>query len=139
MEYILTAGLTLFLSWSILKVSKKNRIKNIGRIRYSQSSIHERIKNFIPKTLYDKPQKPSQARKHVESHMIKIIVIENKAYWVKDNIFYVAETQQGSVIPETAQPVDTVNMSKKDLDKMLFILDNLGKGKKDDSSSTGNE
>jgi hypothetical protein len=30
-------------------------------------------------------------------------------------------------------------MSRKDLDKMLFILDSLKNGKKNDSSSAGNE
>jgi hypothetical protein len=30
-------------------------------------------------------------------------------------------------------------MPKKELDKMLFILDNLGRGKNNDSSSSGNE
>ena len=94
----------------------------------------------MPKNLYKKPEVVSQSRKHVEQHMVKIIVIENKAYWVKDNIFYVAETDHGNIVPESVKPVDTANMSKKDIDKMLFILDNLGKGKKrDDSSSTGNE
>jgi hypothetical protein len=140
MEYILTVVLTFALSWFILNIGKRSRVKNFGKIVYSQSSIHERVKDFIPRHLYDKPEIETQAMKHVAKHMIKIIVIDNKAYWVKDNIFYVADTQNGNVIPETAQPVDIENMPKKELDKMLFILDNLGKGKKkDDSSSTGNE
>lgn len=140
MEYIIALGLTFVLSLAIIKLSTRKSIKSIGSIRYSQTSIHERVKYFIPKNLYNKPEVISQSKKHVEQHMVKIIVIENKAYWVKDNIFYVAETENGNIIPETATPIDTANMSKNDIDKMLFILDNLGKGKrKDDSSSTGNE
>jgi len=140
MEYILAIGLTFVLSLAIIKLSTRKSMKNIGRITYSQTSIHERTKHFMPKNLYKKPEVVSQSRKHVEAHMVKIIVIEDKAYWVKDNIFYVAETQYGNIIPESVKSVDTADMSKKDIDKMLFILDNLGKGKKrDDSSSTGNE
>jgi hypothetical protein len=71
--------------------------------------------------------------------MIKIIVIDNKAYWVKDNVFYFAETDSGDIIDVTAKPVDISSMSKQDIDKMLFILDNLRKGKKDDSGSSGDE
>jgi hypothetical protein len=72
--------------------------------------------------------------------MIKVIVMGNLAYWVSENIFYVAEAIDGEVIPQTAEPVDTNSMSRKDLDKMLFILDSLKNGKeKDDSSSAGNE
>jgi hypothetical protein len=71
--------------------------------------------------------------------MIKVIVMGNLAYWVSENIFYVAEAVDGEVIPETAEPVDTNSMSRRDLDKMLFILDSLKNGKKNDSSSAGNE
>ena len=93
----------------------------------------------MTKSTYKKPEIISQAMKHVEKHMIKIIIIDSKAYWVKDNIFYTAETENGNIIGETAKPVNTEEMSKKDIDKMLFILDNLGKGKnRDDSSSAGN-
>lgn len=140
MKYILAIGLTFVLSLAIIKLSTRKTMKNIGRITYRQTSIHERTKHFMPTNLYQKPEVVSQSRKHVEGHMVKIIVIEDKAYWVKDNIFYVAETKYGNIVPESAKPVDTENMPKKELDKMLFILDNLDKRKKrDDSSSTGNE
>jgi hypothetical protein len=97
------------------------------------------IKDFIPKTLYERPRKQSQSLKHVEKNTIKVIFIEDKAYWVSNNIFYCAETIGGSVDVDTTEPIDTSNMSKKDIDKMLFILDNLKNGSNDDSSSTGNE
>ena len=93
----------------------------------------------MPKKLNNKKEIESQSAKHAASTMIKVIVIEEKAYWVKDNIFYFADTSNGDVVGTTAEPVDISAMSKKDIDKMLFILDNLRKGKKDDSSSTGNE
>ena len=93
----------------------------------------------MPKNLEEETKIISQAMQHVERHMIKIVIVDDKAYWVSDNIFYTAETDRGSIISETAKPVDTTNMSKNDVDKMLTILDNLGKGKnRDDSSSTGN-
>jgi hypothetical protein len=140
MEYLVTAILTFILSWVIINIGKRDKIKNFNKVVYSQSRIHEKVKDFIPSNLYEKPNIVSQSMKHVEKHMIKIIIIDNKAYWVKDNIFYVAETEYGNVIPETAEPIDTSKMSKFDLDKMLFILDNLDKGnRKNDSGSSGNE
>jgi hypothetical protein len=60
--------------------------------------------------------------------MIKIIVIDKKAYWVKDNVFYSADADSGDIVSPTAEPVDISAMSKKDIDKMLFILDNLTEG-----------
>jgi hypothetical protein len=113
--------------------------KTFGGIAYTQSSIHLMIKDFLPKTLYEKPRPYSQSLKHVEENTVKVIFIEGKAYWVSNNIFYCAELDGDTVSPDTAQPVDTTNMSKKDIDKMLFILDNLQNGKNDDSSSAGNE
>ena len=140
MEYLITAILTFILSWVIINIGKRGKSRSFSRPIYTQSSIHETIKDFIPQNLYEKPAIVSQSMKHVEQHMIKIIIIDGKAYWVKDNIFYVAETQHGSVIPETAEAIDTSKMSKTDLDKILFILDNLDEGnRKNDSSSSGNE
>ena len=127
MEYILAVGLTFVLSLAIIKFSIKRSMKSMKKIKYSQSHIYEKTRYFMPVHKHKESELLSQSMKHVQEHMIKIIVIDSKAYWVKDNIFYTAETSNGTVIPETAKPVNTSDMSKKDIDKMLFILDNLGK------------
>ena len=62
-----------------------------------------------------------------------------EAYWVSDNMFFIAKAEYGQVLLETAKPVDINNMSKKDIDKMLFILDNLKERDVNDSGGTGNE
>jgi len=139
MDNVIAVCLTLAFVFFVTKLNHSLRKKSIGKIVYSQSSIHNIIKDFIPKNLFQKPDVISQSRKHTEKHMIKIIVIENNAYWVKDNIFYTAKTKNGNIIDETVKPVDIENMPKKELDKMLFILDNLGRGKNNDSNSSGNE
>ena len=136
-QYFIAIGLTLCFSSYILYKGRKTR--SFPGIVYSQSSIHLMIKDFLPKTLYERPRQQSQSLKHVEKNTIKVIFIEDKAYWVSNNIFYCAEAVGGSVNVDTTEPIDTANMSKKDIDKMLFILDNLKNGSNDDSSSTGNE
>ena len=130
-------GLTLCFTSYILYKGRKT--KAFPGMNYSQSNIHLMIKDFLPKTLYEKPKQKSQSLKHVEKNTVKVIFIEDNAYWVSDNIFYCAEAIGGNVNIDTTQPIDTSNMSKKDIDKMLFILDNLKNGSNDDSSSTGNE
>jgi len=97
------------------------------------------MKYFFSLNINNNEKPPSQLTKRRERDMIKVIVMGNLAYWVSENIFYVAEAIDGEVIPQTAKPVDTNSMSRKDLDKMLFILDSLKNGKKNDSSSAGNE
>jgi len=137
LSYFLALSLTLILTSYILYRGRK--LKAFPSIAYSQSSIRLMIKDFLPKTLYERPRHSSQSLKHVEKNTIKVIFIEGKAYWVSNNIFYCAEALNGNVDIDTTEPIDTTNMSKKDIDKMLFILDNLKNGNRDDSSSAGNE
>lgn len=137
LQYLLGLGLTLILTSYI--IYKGRKLKAFPSIVYSQSSIHLMIKDFLPKTLYEKPKQQSQSLNHIEKNTVKVIFIGGKAYWVSNNIFYSANALNGNVDIETTQPIDTTNMSKKDIDKMLFILDNLKNGSNDDSSSAGNE
>jgi hypothetical protein len=118
---------------------RKKAKKDFSKVLYSQSDMHRLLKYFFSLQINVNEKPESQLTKRVEKSMIRIIVVGNSAYWVSDNIFYVADAVDGQVIPETAEPVDTNSMSRKDLDKMLFILDSLKNGKKNDSSSAGNE
>lgn len=137
MLYAFSLGLTLLLCSYILYRGRK--IKEFSDIKYTQSAIHEIIKNFIPSNFFDKPKKLSQAEKHAEKSTIKVLFVEDKAYWVTNNIFYAADAFDGDVDTETAKPVNTEGMTKRDIEKMLFILDNLQNGRNNDSGSTGNQ
>jgi hypothetical protein len=140
MQNILIVGLTLIAAWAILKVIKKRSKKVFSRTLYRQSDMHRMLKYFFSLEVTNNQKPPSQLTKRKEKDMIKVIVMENQAYWVSDNTFYVAKAFEGEVLPDTAEPVDIEHMSRRDIDKMLFILDSLKNGKeKDDSSSAGNE
>jgi hypothetical protein len=139
MEYVFAIGLTLMSAWSIIVYNRYKVSKPLRSIRYSQSDTHQIIRSIVPKKLNNKKEIESQSAKHAANTMIKIIVIEDKAYWVKDNVFYFADTDSGDIVDVTAKPVEISDMSKQDLDKMLFILDNLRKGNENDSSGAGNE
>ena len=140
MQNILIVGLTMIVSWAILKVIKKRSRKVFSKTLYRQSDMHRMLKYFFSLEITNSEKRPSQLTKRIEKDMIKVIVMENQAYWVSDNTFYVAKAFDGQVLPNTAEPVDIEHMSRKDIDKMLFILDSLKNGKeKDDSSSAGNE
>lgn len=138
MEYFIVAVLTIAASFVILKIIKKNEKIFIGRPIYRQSDMHNLMKNFFSRNLFEN-NKQSQIDKRVEKDTVKIVATEDQAYWVVDNVFYVADLVNDKPDMSTARPVDTSNMSKQDIDKMLFILDNLDRGKKDERGSTGNE
>ena len=137
---ILIVALTLIASWAILKVIKNRSRKVFSRTLYRQSDMHRMLKYFFSLDISNNEKPPSQLTKRREKDMIKVIVMGEQAYWVSDNTFYVAKAFEGEVLPDTAEPVDIEHMSRRDIDKMLFILDSLKNGKeKDDSSSAGNE
>ena len=139
MTDIIIVGLTLVVFFVIIKVIKKRSKKVFSKTLYRQSDMHRMLKYFFSLEINSNIKPPSQLTKRKEKDMIKVVVIENQAYWVLNNTFYVAKAFDGQVIPDTAEPVDIESMSRKDIEKMLSILDSLKNGKEDDSSSAGNE
>jgi hypothetical protein len=138
-KYFIGFGLTLLVSLSIIVLMNKKINKKMSRTLYSQKDTHELFKYFFSIDSSNQKKRLSQLTKHTEKSMIKVMVIGQEAYWVSDNTFYVAKAIDGEVEPGSANPVDIENMSKSDMNKMLFILDNLQNGNKNDSGSAGND
>lgn len=63
-----------------------------------------------------------------EDDFVSVAIIEDKAYWVVDNIFYQADIVDDEIDKTSSRPVDAFKMSSKEISKMLFILDNLSEG-----------
>ena len=139
MQELIVLGLTLALAWFILRVGKRNKEKPFSRTLHKQSDTHRLMKLFFSMPISNNQQNLSQLTKHKEKGMIKVIVLGNEAYWISNHIFYVAEAVNGEVQRHTAKPIDTSTLSKSDLDKMLFILDSLRDGKRDDRGSSGHK
>ena len=139
MQELIILGLTLALAWFILRVGKRNKKKPFSRTLHKQSDTHRLMKLFFSMPLSNNQQNFSQLTKHKEKGMIKVMVLGNEAYWISNNIFYVAEAINGEVQRHTTKPIDTSTLSKGDLDKMLFILDSLKDGKRDDRGSSGHK
>ena len=138
MQAILIIGLTLISFSSIIIVMNKKRKKSFSKVLYRQSDMHNILKDFFFKDIFDEKVVTSQSKIWKDKQTTKVVIIDQKAYWVSNNMFYVGDTVDGKVRPETGKPLDTTKMSKKEIDKMLFILDNLTNGKLNDSGSTGN-
>ena len=117
---------------------EEKSIKKVNIYRYSQSTIHHIVSPFINKDTLKKNKKITQTRKHFDKTNLRVIIVEDEAYWIKDNIFYTAQMTHEGVDKDTTAAVDTMGMDKVQLDKMLFIIDQLRDGKKDDSGSSGN-
>ena len=126
--------------WSIIRISNKRRIIFLKKHKYRQSSIYEIIKDIVPKEVFDKPKIITQSEKHIQKNMLKVVIVEGKAYWILNNVFYTADAINGRVNEETIEPLDVENMSTKELNEMLSILDDLKQGVgPNDSGSTGDK
>ena len=118
--------------------SEKNVIKE-NPFRYSQSHIHEIISPLVPNLREYKKIIPRQSRNQEEKTNIKVVIFDNKAYFVRDAKFYCAEMHGTEIDGANATLVDTMGMDKVQLDKMLFIMDQLRDGKKNDSGDSGDQ
>ena len=63
-----------------------------------------------------------------DRELINVAIIENQAYWIHGNTFYMADIVDDEIDKNTSRPVDTINMSLYELNKMLFIIDHLNEG-----------
>jgi hypothetical protein len=140
MKYFLGSLSTLIVIFVVAKFFYSNtEIKKTNTIRYSQTHIYELIKPLVATSEINKVVKNSQSKKYNEKINIKVIIMDDMAYWIKDNIFYMANMVDGFVDKDTTRTVDTMAMNKVQLDKMLFIMDRLREGKHDDSGNSGNK
>jgi hypothetical protein len=81
----------------------------------------------------------TQSKMHHDKTNVKVIILDNQAYWIKNNIFYKAPLVDQLIDKDSAEEVDTINMDKVQLDKMLFIMDKLREGINDDSRGSRDE
>jgi uncharacterized membrane protein YhiD involved in acid resistance len=115
----------------------RSRVKNSKQDIISQSMLQHRYSNR--KNNSRRLKTKSQSKIHFDKTNIKVIIFDNSAYWIKDNIFYKAPLVNQLIDKDAAEQVDTIHMDKVQLDKMLFIMDRLREGIKDDSRGSGDE
>ena len=128
------AGLTLTILLLLAAYVFVSKPKNNSPI-ISQAMLLYRF-NF-GKKYSRKIMNKTQSKMHYDKTNVKVIILDNQAYWIKDNIFYKAPLDGQSIDKESAEQVDTMHMDKVQLDKMLFIMDKLREGINDDSRGSG--
>ena len=103
----------------------------------TQSMIHNQYS--VRRKHIEKINRKSQSKIRQEKENVRVIIVENEAYWIKDNGFYTAPMVDNLISKDSAIQVDTSTMDKVQLDKMLFILDKLREGISNDSRGAGND
>lgn len=142
MQYAIGFFTGFLFIYIVVKLQNKYNILNevsIKKLKPSQSHTHNIVFLFKLREQKEKLNKKTQSRLHDSKTNIKVIIMDNQAYWIKDNIFYTADMQMdGNVDKDTTRTVDTMAMNKVQLNKMMFIIDRLREGVFDDSGGTGN-
>lgn len=136
MNNLLVSLLTMYGIWAILYTVRKNEVKVLPKIKYSQTRIHKILSQFLPEGI--EIEKVSQSTILREQNTVRVLVTGPTAYWVKNNVFYEADVEEGEVDKESARVIDFFNMEEKQMTKMLDILDHLKNGNRNEGRSTGN-
>lgn len=140
MEYFLGSLITILTLIIASKLfSTKIKETSVKRIVYTQSYIYDLIGPLLPSGGFLEAYKTSttQSRLHQDQLNVRVLFVEGKAYWIKDNQFFTATAINGMVVEETISKVDIMGMDKVELEKMVFIVDKLTEGKSNDSGNPG--
>ena len=152
-KYILYIGLTTILLCSIIyivvKITTNIVIKNnMPKLKHRQSTIHNIVRDVLPTNEdiirniimnRERSKQKKQSNQKYSQESIKVIVVEDDAYWIQDNTFYQTKvTEDGEIDQSSAKPVDTTNMSVEEIDRLMKIVDDLRGIGKNDGSSSGN-
>ena len=138
MEYVVGAVLTLVIIATANRlITKQLKNDKMPVIRYSQSHIYSVVAPMMFGFDSSIPKRSSQSYNYHEEAYIRVVVVDGKAYWIKENTFYTADVVDGTVDKESTKEVDTMSMSDVELKKMLVIVETLREGKDNDSGSTG--
>lgn len=140
MEFFLGIVFTVFTMGVIGRFIMNQKLVDESKVKalaYSQSHVFELIKPAIPYLLYENATRKTQSQAFESAHTLKVIFSDSKAYWIKDNSFYEANVINGEIDNSTAKTVDTINMDKVELDKIIFIVDKLTEGTANDGRGSG--
>ena len=122
---IITAA-TMFFTYRWLQKNNGHRTKPLKLI-VSQSNNNELLKKmFMPDNSF--PKATTQSTKHFDSVSLRVLIVDDQAYWIKNNSVFIADLVNGEVEKDTAREVDTMAMDKVQLNKMMFIVEKLKEG-----------
>jgi hypothetical protein len=133
--FLVAIGMLVLLRFLVPRTIKNNPIP---KIKYSQTHIHDIIKDNLPDHLFLPLKKARQTINHEKSMHLKVLFFEKDAYWIKENALFIAEQEDGIVKEDTARRVDTMGMNRVQLEKVMYIVDILNEGNQNDSGYTRN-
>lgn len=134
LEYVLGSFLTLGLVFILFNtISIKNMKTN--KTLYRQSDAFELMKKYNKILLPEKKER--QSDKHKKQSEIQVLIMEDRAFWIRNNAVYTAQVENDEVLKSSAVQVDMIGLNKVELDKMMFIIDQLTERQNHDRRDPG--
>lgn len=141
MEYLIGSLITILGMLVISKISKKTvEDTRAGKYRvvYNQSHVYKILRPYILlDSLINKEDKRTQVMDYEDSMYVRVMVVDDQAYWIKDNTFFTADMVDNNLDNESTRTVDTMGMDDVQLKKMMFIVDKLTEGTPNDRGDSG--
>jgi hypothetical protein len=108
------------------------------KVVYSQSNIFSVLRRYgVANYVMQDKNRISQTTKYEESQMVRVIMTDGQAYWIRDNMLYSADINDDySINVESTKTVDTMTMDSVQLKKIVFVVDKLTEGLNNDNSSS---
>lgn len=128
MEYILGSAVTLLTILVSFLLVKKVYKKESVRPAISQSRLFKFLSEYEQKADTMNPPN-TQSYNHLKNSYLRVMIVEDKAYWIKNNQLYVADCFDGVVDKDSTREVDTMSMSKVELEQTMFIVETLSEDK----------
>jgi len=122
MEYFLGSAITMIAMFVTTRLISFNKVDNKKDIpRYSQSHIHMLILPLLPEIRKYKKKMITQSSKHEERTNVKVVIMDNKAYFIKNGTFYCADMHGTEIDGANATSVDTMAMDKVLMTTKFFL------------------
>jgi hypothetical protein len=124
LEYLLGSIITLISIVVINRMARKTAIKSNLNFEITQSYLFRLLSEYNNQKISGETP-DTQSFKHLKDQYTRIMIVENEAYWIKDNQLYVADFDNGNINSDSTREVDTMAMSAVELEKTMFIVEKL--------------
>lgn len=85
----------------------------------------ERIHKEMKESYQEAMMKFYGSQEGVTVQQVKIVELNNKAYWMMDHVLYQADISDGEIQSETKKPFNAIDAPLAQVTKLMEVLDEL--------------
>lgn len=124
--------LTFRLWLTITETSPARLSTSFYYINSSLNQILESYNHSLPSYNQDREKSESKGNEFSSQleavrkrNIVKVAIVHNRAFWVRDNKFWTSRVVDGYIDDVGAEEIDAYSLSKKEFSMLLDILDGL--------------